>query len=405
MSSNTNNPFYYATVFIKETKEIYTHGEFYDGSVVENVDNVYIFNPEGVASEEYAGLQDAVNNGKTVFIWAENAGVAPIVCTVVYGFYSPNAYFVSYAQAIVNGENSSATNYASMNVSQTAIESIGMISAPIISSLKTINGESIVGSGNITIEGGETLTEADILAMGFTKNAGTITGVSANGTSVATSGVANIPAASTSKYGVTKLSSATNSTSTTEAATPSAVKAAYDLANSKVSLLDGDIIYANGLKDESGEVYITPSAVEMGAEGTILATQSYVDNAVANAGSGGGSSYIPMPESFIEQGASVDHTLLPNSSVFALLSGSGAVRIYLQQPTSFDVVNEYTMIFRTFGFGNAITIDKTIIWANDNPPVLDDSVAEILEISVKCVNASMYDGIQYLGTWTKFSAS
>ena len=64
---------------------------------------------------------------------------------------------------------------------------------------------------------------------------GTITGVSANGTSVATSGVANIPAASTSKYGVTKLTSSTSSTSTTLAATASAVKAAYDLANSKTN--------------------------------------------------------------------------------------------------------------------------------------------------------------------------
>ena len=50
---------------------------------------------------------------------------------------------------------------------------------------------------------------------------------------MATSGVANIPAATTSKYGVTKLSSATNSTSTTLAATASAVKSAYDLANGR----------------------------------------------------------------------------------------------------------------------------------------------------------------------------
>ncbi|MEA5989399.1 phage tail protein, partial [Salmonella enterica subsp. enterica serovar Virginia] len=35
--------------------------------------------------------------------------------------------------------------------------------------------------------------------------------------------------------GIVKLNSATNSTSTTEAATPSAVKAAYDLAKSKTS--------------------------------------------------------------------------------------------------------------------------------------------------------------------------
>lgn len=150
--------------------------------------------------------------------------------------------------------------------------------------LKTINGESIVGSGDITISGGS-LTESDIAAMGFTKNTGTyskpsggipksdlasavqtslgkadtalqsyteqykgtITGVSANGTSVATSGVANIPAASTSAYGVTKLSSATNSTSTTLAATASAVKAAYDLASGKASMSDVNTAIANAI--------------------------------------------------------------------------------------------------------------------------------------------------------------
>jgi hypothetical protein len=110
-----------------------------------------------------------------------------------------------------------------------------------------------------------------------------------------------------------------------------------------------------------------------------------------------------MPETFVEQGGTLEHTLSPNSSLYAFLVGAGSVKIYLQEPTSFDVVNEYTMIFRTFGFGNAITIDKTIIWANDNTPVLDDSVAEILEISVKCVNSPMYAGIQYLGTWAKYS--
>lgn len=77
------------------------------------------------------------------------------------------------------------------------------------------------------------VTESTVSGWGFTKNTGTITGVSANGTSVATSGVANIPAATTSKYGVTKLSSATNSTSTSLAATASAVKSAYDLANGR----------------------------------------------------------------------------------------------------------------------------------------------------------------------------
>lgn len=79
--------------------------------------------------------------------------------------------------------------------------------------IKTVNSNSLLGSGNISV--------------------GTITKVQANGTDVSSSGTANIPAASTSAYGVTKLSSATNSTSASLAATASAVKAAYDLANGK----------------------------------------------------------------------------------------------------------------------------------------------------------------------------
>lgn len=62
---------------------------------------------------------------------------------------------------------------------------------------------------------------------GYTKNTGTITAVQANGTSVATSGTANIPSATTARYGVTELSTSTTSTSTTLAATPSAVRTAY----------------------------------------------------------------------------------------------------------------------------------------------------------------------------------
>lgn len=99
------------------------------------------------------------------------------------------------------------------------------------------------------------LGKADTALQSYTEQyKGTITGVSANGTSVATSGVANIPAASTSAYGVTKLSSATNSTSTTLAATPSAVKAAYDLANSYKGTVTGVKINGTTKNPSSGVV-------------------------------------------------------------------------------------------------------------------------------------------------------
>ena len=60
--------------------------------------------------------------------------------------------------------------------------------------------------------------------------------------------------ATTSVYGITELSTSTSSTSTSKAATPSAVKAAYDLANGKQDAIS-DIsksgsTYSGGLADE-----------------------------------------------------------------------------------------------------------------------------------------------------------
>lgn len=67
-------------------------------------------------------------------------------------------------------------------------------------------------------------------------NPTTVDSIKVNSTAVTnSSGTVSIPNASTSAYGCTKLSSATNSTSTDLAATASAVKAAYDLANGKQS--------------------------------------------------------------------------------------------------------------------------------------------------------------------------
>lgn len=112
-------------------------------------------------------------------------------------------------------------------VNQNAFSNITVGSTTIAADAKS-DTLTLVAGTNITLTPDATNDKITIAATG---GSGTITGVSANGTSVATSGVANIPAASTSKYGVTKLSSSTSSTSTSLAATASAVKSAYDLAN------------------------------------------------------------------------------------------------------------------------------------------------------------------------------
>ena len=64
-----------------------------------------------------------------------------------------------------------------------------------------------------------------------------ISSITQNVNGVITALKANLPTASTSTAGIVQLNTATNSTSTTQAATPSAVKAAYDLALTASSTL------------------------------------------------------------------------------------------------------------------------------------------------------------------------
>lgn len=84
-----------------------------------------------------------------------------------------------------------------------------------------------------------------------------------------------VGAASTSAYGITKLNTATNSTSTTEAATPSAVKIAKDRADeahSKAATvesgLNGSYIYDQTFSITNGVATFTPHVYLKGAEVT-----------------------------------------------------------------------------------------------------------------------------------------
>ena len=98
-------------------------------------------------------------------------------------------------------------------------------------------------------------TKLENIPDNVTANEGTITGVSVDGESIATSGVANIPAASTTKKGVVQLSTATDGNSTQKAATESAVAEAYNLAKSKASKATTLSGYGIGDAYTKSEVY------------------------------------------------------------------------------------------------------------------------------------------------------
>lgn len=93
--------------------------------------------------------------------------------------------------------------------------------------------------------------------------------------SINSSNQVSIATASTSAYGATKLSTATNSTAVDVAATPSAVKTAYDLANTAnttantaLSGVNGNLIYDQTFTISNGVATFTPHVYQKGAEVT-----------------------------------------------------------------------------------------------------------------------------------------
>lgn len=215
---------------------------------------------------------------------------------------------------------------------------------------------------------------------------GTITGVSANGTSVATSGVANIPAASTSAYGVTKLSSATNSTSTTLAATPSAVKAAYDLANSYKGTVTGVKINGSTKNPSSGVVdlgtVITSHQDISGKQDKLVSgtnIKTINGESILGSGdiviSGGGSSGGSCAYAEVNHGTNdTTYTLTPNT--FHVWDEVASLDLTFGSETS-GVANEYIFQFTSGSTATSLVLPDDIKWANDELTIESDKIYQI----------------------------
>jgi len=115
----------------------------------------------------------------------------------------------------------------------------------------TINGSSVSLGGSVTLAGDiESVTASSPLTGGGTTGAVTV----------------GIQDASTSQKGAVQLSDSTSTTSSILAATPTAVKSAYDLAAAAIpknlTTTTGDIIYASGAN--------TPARLGIGSTGQVL---------------------------------------------------------------------------------------------------------------------------------------
>ena len=215
-------------VFIQDTQEIYTHGTFYDGKQVD-------------LSNIETSIQNILNNKQDNIsdLEAIRSGAALGATSIQPSDLANIAKTGSYDDLINKPTIPTAVTESTVS-GWGFTKNTGTYSKPSTGIPKNDLASAVQTS----------LGKADTALQSYTEQyKGTITGVSANGTSVATSGVANIPAASTSAYGVTKLSSSISSTSTTLAATASSVKAAYDLANGKQEKL----VSGTNIKTINGE--------------------------------------------------------------------------------------------------------------------------------------------------------
>lgn len=274
---------YQAIVFIQDTKQIWTHGTLYDGSlqditnlvnkdelknylqVTEHEDGYKVINDVVVAANAFAVGDIATGEGGGVLMFEDGIITSGIV-TPQYNFNFDKAIRVDddgnlvYTTGITGEANSRVISMDGHSHSQylTSDDIKGKVDASDLATVATS------GSYN-DLSNKPSIPTADTVAgWGYTKNVGTVTDVKVNGTTVTDKdGVANVPVASTSTYGATKLYNGVDSSSSELAATPNAVKTAYETAKAKQDkLVSGTNIKTVNGYDMLGSGNITVGNIE-----------------------------------------------------------------------------------------------------------------------------------------------
>lgn len=391
---------YQSYVWIKDTQQQWTHGQIYNGGDVDIDTSQYI---------SWNDVDAEISDTSTNPIQNQAVNVALSEMSNAFGqFLSEKQDTISDLDTIRSGASKGATALQPDAISEfITIEDVANVAKT--GSYNDLQDKPTIPSA---------VTESTVSGWGFTKNTGTITGVSANGTSVATSGVANIPAATTSKYGVTKLSSATNSTSTSLAATASAVKSAYDLANGRQEKL----VSGTNIKTINNTSILGSGNIAIDANIQAVDTQETLDEVNTN-------TYVKYVAQTLtdEQKAQVRENIgvveggkeiiankqgIDSIFVFANDSDNGPLepnKIYVSPftvtfgiiieniipPT--DLYAEYTIIFKTGGGENyegTLMLPSYVLWANGTIPTLEAQTHYELSISAtKIDNEYFYKAV------------
>ena len=173
---------YQSYVWIKDTKQQWTHGQLYDGT--DSGAKVYTWNWDGgesgtLTQDEY----DGINEADVVYVSIDGQPGTVIKSYLSSGIqldfilikdlseYNSGSW-ATQTTFTINSDKTYSVKYTNVSIPTKTSQLENDSNFVTSDNIKTINGESILGSGDITIEG-ESLTESDIAAMGFTKNTGT----------------------------------------------------------------------------------------------------------------------------------------------------------------------------------------------------------------------------------------
>lgn len=398
---------YQSYVWIKDTQQQWTHGQIYNGSDVD-IDSSQYLSKDDVDVELSETSINPVQNKAVAGALTEIVGLLDATLSSVGERFDSKQDAISDLDTIRSGAEKGATAVQPNDISEfITVEDVAKVATS--GSYNDLVDKPTIPSA---------VTESTVSGWGFTKNTGTITGVSANGTSIATSGVANIPAATTSKYGVTKLSSATNSTSTSLAATASAVKSAYDLANGRQEkLVSGTNIKTinNTSILGSGNIAIDANIQAVDTSETLdeVNTNTYVkyvaqtlteeqkaqvreNIGVSDAGGSTSKPIIVMEVNDTGLNFSGVNHMIPNviyvaTSPIEIISLEDAMfgddLWYGIQYNSGEVYAEYTAVFIS-NENCSFSLPSYILWSNGTVPEIESGVAYELSISLVLINST-----------------
>lgn len=221
---------------------------------------------------------------------------------------------------------------------------------------KTINGEQIVGEGDITISGGNEITESTIADWGFTKNKGTITGARINGTYDITSINGNLLFDAVTDV---KMNGSSKLTPDGTVDLGTVITSHQDITGKQDKLVSGTNIKTINGKSILGSGDIT---IE-GGSGNNLSNVQAVDEI---------STIIDVDlDKYIVE-TTDDNITLENNKYYKKTNVSSNIIINLNMPEDNTVFTSFSIEFTTSSSGTSVSLPNTIKWLGGELPTFEN---------------------------------